>query len=153
MTPAPMLLCPHASPCAASLALLGTKSARAAQVTADEAAQADVVVSLPSDLSKAAKLAAGGGAGVVLDVPGLVSGRVDLGLSQPSSGETDITITSPLIPKLPLQSSKGFGRFCYDCGNGEDLSEWFVVRNLKNGVSFYTNARTETSQFNAPGGL
>ena len=115
-------------------------------------AKADVVVSLPSDISKAAKLAAGGGAGVVLDVPGLLAGRVDVGVTQPSSGETDITLTSSLTPKLPLQSGKGFGRFCYDCGNGEDLSEWFVVRNLKNGVSFYTNVRTETSQFNAPRG-
>merc|ERR1719424_378018 len=112
------------------------------KATPEEVAASDIVVSLPRDLVKAGKLAAGGDAGVSLTVPGLVSGRIDLDLSSPRKGEADIAVTSSLVPKLPLQKTSGLGRFCFECGNGGEQSEWFVARNLGNGVQFYGNAKT-----------
>ena len=120
------------------------------KTTAAEAAAADVVVTIPKDLIKAAKLAAGGDAGVVLDVPGFLAGRFDLELSTPRAGEADVVLTSKNIPKLPLQKTEGLGRFCYNCGNGNEQSEWYFARNLGNGVEFYGNARTGVSQFELP---
>jgi len=120
------------------------------KATPEEVAASDIVVSLPRDLVKAGKLAAGGDAGVSLTVPGLVSGRIDLDVSSPRKGEADIAVTSSLVPKLPLQKTSGLGRFCFECGNGGEQSEWFVARNLGNGVQFYGNAKTGVSTFAAP---
>lgn len=120
------------------------------KATPEEVAASDIVVSLPRDLVKAGKLAAGGDAGVSLNVPGLVSGRIDLDVSSPRKGEADIAVTSSLVPKLPLQKTSGLGRFCFECGNGGEQSEWFVARNLGNGVQFYGNAKTGVSTFAAP---
>ena len=124
-----------------------------AKVTEVEVADADVVVSLPKDLIKAGKLAAGGVGGLALDVPGLASGRFDLDVTTPVKGEADVAVSSKLIPKLPLQKTKGLGRFCFECGNGNPDSEWFIARNLGSGVQFYGNARTGVSQFEAPKGF
>jgi hypothetical protein len=123
------------------------------KVSSEEAAEADVVVSLPSDLVKAGKLAAGGIAGAALDAPGLTSGRFELAVDTPRKGEADITLTSNLIPKLPVQKTKGLGRYCFECGNGAEPSDWFVARNLGNGVTFYGNSKTGVSQFDVPKGL
>lgn len=121
--------------------------------SAADIANSDVVIALPKDLPKAAKLAAAGDASLSVDAPGLLSGRVDLDVLTPRKGEADVTVTSSLIPQLPLRKSAGTGRFCIDCGNGDELSEWFVARNLKNGVSFYVNTRTGASQFQVPNGF
>lgn len=123
------------------------------KVTEVEVANADVVVSLPKDLVKASKLAAGGVAGLAIDAPGVASGRFDLDVTTPVTGEADIAISSKLIPKLPLQKTKGLGRFCFECGNGNPDSEWFIARNLGSGVQFYGNARTGLSQFESPKGF
>lgn len=127
-----------------------SSSATTRQATPAEAAAADVVVELPSNLFKAASLASGGAAGIELDVPGLISGRIDVDIETPRSGEADVVLTSGLIPQLPLSRGGGQGRFCYTCGNGEELGDWVVARNLKNGVSFYSNVKTGKSQFQAP---
>ena len=123
------------------------------KATEAEVNAADVVVTLPKDLVKASKLAVGGDAGLVLDVPGIASGRFDLDLDTPRKGEADIVVTSKTIPKLPVQKTGGFGRTCYDCGNGEALSDWYVARNLGNGVTFYGNVKTGVSQFEVPKGF
>lgn len=128
-------------------------SVAVSKVTAEEAADADIVVSLPKDLIKAGKLAVGGDAGVAFDVPGLVGGRLDVDLVTPRKGEADIAVTSSLLPKLPLQKTKGLGRFCFECGNGGQQSDWFVARNLGNGIQFYGNAKTGVSQFEVPKGF
>jgi len=127
-------------------------SAQISKASAEQVANADVVVSLPKDLIKAGKLAASGSAGVALDAPGLASGKFDLDIATPRKGEADVTVTSKLIPKLPLPKTKGLGRFCYECGNGEPDSDWFVARNLGSGVQFYGNAKTGVSQFEVPEG-
>ena len=105
----------------------------------------------------AANAAKSGKAGVVLDAPGLGSGRLDLGIAIPKAGEADVTVKSPLIPNLPIGDAKSGGvdksRFCAECGNGQPLSDWFVVTNTKNELSFYTNVRTGVSQFNPPPGF
>jgi hypothetical protein len=123
------------------------------KVSEAEAANTDVQVTLPKDLIKAAKLAAGGDAGLTLDAPGLVSGRLTLDLDTPRKGEADVVVTSDLIPKLPLQKTKGLGRFGFELGDGNAPSEWFVTRNLGNGVQFYSNPTTGASQFNVPKGF
>jgi len=124
------------------------------KATPDEVADADVVVSLPTDLVNAAKLAVGGDAGLAYDVPGLGNGRLDVDLSTPRKGEADLALTSSAIPKLPLQKSKGLGRFCFECGTpGGQQSDWFVARNLGNGIQFYGNAKTGVSQFDVPKGF
>ena len=123
------------------------------KATEAEVAASDVVVSLPKDLVKAGKLAAAGTAGAAVDVPGLVQGSFGLDLSTPRKGEADITVTSQLIPQLPLANSKGLGRFCFECGDGNEPSDWFVARNLGNGVQFYGNAKTGQSQFEVPKGF
>ena len=68
-----------------------------------------------------------------------------------------MTVKSPLIPNLPIGDAKAGGvdksRFCAECGNGQPLSDWFVVTNAKNELSFYTNVRTGVSQFNPPPGF
>ena len=104
-----------------------------------------------TDLGKAASLASAGD--VSLALKGAVNGRLDVDLNTPTRGEADITVLSKLVPKLPLAKTAGTGRFCATCGNGEPISDWFVVRNVKNGVSFYTNLVTGVSQFQAPGGI
>ena len=120
-------------------------------------ASSDVVIGLPRDLIGAANAAKSGKAGVVLDAPGLGSGRLDLGIAIPKAGEADVTVKSPLIPNLPIGDAKAGGvdksRFCAECGNGQPLSDWFVVTNAKNELSFYTNVRTGVSQFNPPPGF
>ena len=121
--------------------------------SAAEVASSDVVIALPKNLPAAAKLAAGGDASLSIDAPGLLKGRIDLDVNTPRNGEADVAVTSSLIPKLPLAKSAGTGRFCIDCGNGNEMSEWFVARNLNNGVSFYLNSKTGESQFNAPRGF
>jgi len=114
----------------------------------------DIQVLLPKDLVKAGKLALGGDAGLVIDAPGLVTGgKVDIDLATPRKGEADVTVTSSLIPKLPLQKGSSSGRFCFDCGNGNEPSDWVVARNLGNGVEFYSNVKTGESQFNTPPGF
>lgn len=120
------------------------------KVTPEIANDADVVVGLPQDLLKAGKRAAGGDVGLAIDFPGLASGRLDVDVSTPRKGEAEVVVTSPLIPKLPIQKTKGLGRFCFDCGTGAPESDWFVARNLGNGVQFYGNAKTGKSQFEAP---
>ena len=45
-----------------------------------------------------------------------------------------MVITSKSLPKLPLQKTKGLGRFCFNCGNGNPPSDWFFARNLGDGV-------------------
>ena len=131
-------------------------------------------MTLPSDLIKAGKLAAGGDAGLTLDVPGLVATRFDLDVKTPRGGEADVTVTSSAIPKLPIAKGKGLGRACYECGNGNPQSDWcdpcvvglaipaltpaptaptrYFARNLGNGVEFYGNAKTGVSQFDVPNG-
>ena len=127
------------------------------KATAAEVASSDVVIGLPRDLIGAANAAKSGKAGVVLDAPGLGSGRLDLGIAIPKAGEADVTVKSPLIPNLPIGDAKAGGvdksRFCAECGNGQPLSDWFVVTNTKNELSFYTNVRTGVSQFNPPPGF
>jgi hypothetical protein len=127
------------------------------KATAAEVASSDVVIGLPRDLIGAANAAKSGKAGVVLDAPGLGSGRLDLGIAIPKAGEADVTVKSPLIPNLPIGDAKSGGvdksRFCAECGNGQPLSDWFVVTNTKNELSFYTNVRTGVSQFNPPPGF
>ena len=123
------------------------------KATAEQVADADLVVSLPKDLVKAGKLAAGGVGGVALDAPGVASGRLDIDVTTPRNGEADVVVTSKLIPKLPLQKTKGLGRFCFECGNGEQDSDWFVARNMGSGVQFYGNAKTGKSQFEVPKGF
>ena len=127
------------------------------KATAAEVASSDVVIGLPRDLIGAANAAKSGKAGVVLDAPGLGSGRLDLGIAIPKAGEADVTVKSPLIPNLPIGDAKSGGvdksRFCAECGNGQPLSDWFVVTNAKNELSFYTNVRTGVSQFNPPPGF
>ena len=54
------------------------------------------------------------------------------------------------LPQLPLQKSAGLGRFCFKCGNGNPPSDWFVARNLGDGIEFYGNAKTGQSQFELP---
>ena len=87
----------------------------------------------------------------------LVSGgktsRLDIDIDTPRKGEADIAIVGKVVPKLPLAKTAGFGRFCSTCGNGQEISDWFVVKNLKNDVSFYTNLVTGVSQFNTPPGF
>ena len=56
-----------------------------------------------ADLIKAGKLAVGGNVGAAVDAPGLLSGRFDAELITPRKGEADVVVTSPLIPKLPVQ--------------------------------------------------
>jgi hypothetical protein len=123
------------------------------KVTPEMAADADVVVGLPTDLVKAGKKAAGGDVGLAVDLPGFASGRLDVDVSTPRDGEADVVVTSPLFKRLPIQKTKGLGRFCFDCGTGAPESEWFVARNLGNGVQFYGNAKTGVSQFEAPKGF
>lgn len=123
------------------------------KVTAQEVAESDIVIALPADLVKAGKLAAGGNVGAAIDAPGLASGRFEAELSTPRKGEAGVTVTSPLIPQLPLQKTKGLGRFCFECGDGNAPSDWFVARNLGNGVQFYGNAKTGKSQFDVPKGF
>jgi hypothetical protein len=134
------------------------------KATPEEVTKSDVVISLPSDLIKAGKLALGGSAGAALDVPGLVSERFDLDLQTPGAGEAgitvtskqgkaDIALTSKLIPNLPIPKSKGLGRFCSDCGNGKPESDWYITRNLGNGVQFYSNPKTGVAQFQPPPGF
>ena len=123
------------------------------KTSAQAAAESDVVVTLPKNLVMAAKRAAGGDAGIALDVPGVTSGRFNLDISTPRKGEADVVITSKLIPKLPLQKTKGAGGFCFECGDGGEQSEWFVTRNLGNGIQFYSNAITGESQFELPKGF
>ena len=123
------------------------------KVTEAEAKDSDVVVSLPTNLVKAGKLAVGGDAGVIVDIPGITSGRFELDLVTPRNGEADVVVTSKNIPKLPLQKTNGLGRFCFECGNGNEQSDWFVARNLGNGVQFYGNAKTGVSQFEVPKGF
>lgn len=123
------------------------------KVSPAEVAASDVVVTLPSDLVKAGKLAAGGTAGAAVDVPGLITGKFGVDLSSPRKGEADLVVTSDVLPKLPLQKSSGLGRYCFDCGDGNEPSDWFVARNLGNGVQFYGNAKTGQSQFDVPKGF
>ena len=51
---------------------------------------------------------------------------------------------------LPLQKTDGLGRFCFKCGNGNPTSDWFVARNLGDGIEFYGNVKTGVSQFELP---
>lgn len=125
-------------------------SASVQKVSEAQANSADVVIGLPNDLVKAGKLAAGGIAGAAVDAPGLAAGRFDLDVSTPRAGEADVVVNSKLIPQLPIAKTAGLGRFCYDCGDGNPPSDWFVARNLGNGVQFYGNAKTGVSQFEAP---
>lgn len=122
------------------------------KVTPAEVASSDVVVNLPKDLKKAASLAAAGDVQLALKSGGSTS-RFDIDAATPRKGAAEITVVSKAIPKLPLQKSAPLGRFCATCGNGEEISNWFVVKNLKNDVSFYTNLVTGVSQFNAPPGF
>jgi hypothetical protein len=134
------------------------------KVKTEEVAKSDVVISLPRDLIGAGKLALGGSAGAALDVPGLVSERFDLDLKSPGQGEADIfvtskpgkaeiALTSKRIPKLPLPKSQGLGRFCDNCGNGAPKSDWYIARNLGDGVQFYSNPTTGESRFTPPPGF
>jgi len=122
------------------------------KVSPAEAAAADVVVELPQDLAKLAKSATAGDVDLVVTKEGGRSGRVDIDLATPRKGVAELKVRSDAVPKLPLAKS-GNGRFCATCGNGEALSDWFTVTNVKNGVSFYTNLVTGVSQFNAPPGI
>ena len=100
------------------------------KATEAQVAASDVVVTLQADLVKVGKLAAGGDVSVALDVPGIVAGRFAVDVETPRAGEADVVVTSKTIPKLPLQKTKGLGRFCFDCGDGGEPSDWFVSRNL-----------------------
>ena len=113
----------------------------------------DIIVLLPTNLLKAGKLAVGGDAGLIIDAPGLISGKLDIDVATPRAGEADVTLTSPLIPKVPLQKGDGKGRFCFECGNGKAASDWVVARNLGNDVEFYANTKTGKSQFEVPPGF
>lgn len=124
-----------------------------AKTSEAEAAASDVVIQLPKDLIKAGKRAVGGDAGIALDVPGIAAGRFAVDLNTPRKGEADVVVTSNLIPKLPVQKTKGAGSFCFECGDGNEPSDWFVARNLGNGVQFYGNAKTGQSQFEVPKGF
>ena len=106
-----------------------------------------------ADLAKAGKLAAAGDVSLAVQAKGGPASRFDVDLSTPRKGEAEISVVSTALPKLPLAKSAGFGRFCATCGNGQPIDDWFVVKNVKNGVSFYTNVVTGVSQFNAPPGL
>lgn len=124
------------------------------KVTPEKVADADIVVTLPNDLIKAGKKAVGGNVGLAFDAGTPLGGaRFDVDVSTPRKGEADLAITSPAIPKLPLQKTKGLGRFCFECGDGGEQSDWFVARNLGNGIQFYGNAKTGVSQFDVPKGF
>ena len=105
-----------------------------------------------ADIKKAAKLAAAGDISLALKAGGPAS-RFDVDLNTPRKGTAELTVTSAALPKLPLAKSSGAGRFCATCGNGEPIDDWFVVKNVRNGVSFYTNLVTGVSQFDAPRGI
>ena len=127
-------------------------SINVAKATPADVAASDVVIDLPKDLKKAASLASAGDINLAL-VSGGKTSRLDIDIDTPRKGEADIAIVGKVVPKLPLAKTAGFGRFCSTCGNGQEISDWFVVKNLKNDVSFYTNLVTGVSQFNTPPGF
>ena len=80
---------------------------KVAKCSPEDVQASDVQIVLPSDLVKAGKQAIGGDAGLVLDAPGLASGQLDIDIATPRKGEADLTVTSDLIPKIPLQKGNG----------------------------------------------
>lgn len=102
-----------------------------------------VVIRSPSDKVKAIAAAATAGH-LEFDISGKLVGNqhVDVDIAADQAGTAQVTIQSPLIPRLPFSQK--------DKQQPKKESAWNVVTNLGSGESYYFNAKTGVTQLDRP---